>query len=81
MTHAPPDNRELAELSKWIDRHYEGEYLQHRHRIGDLLNTQMIARSVVEFLFLRRKNAAPRPREATDCRNRCVVNLRPYKDS
>ncbi|KAF2627427.1 hypothetical protein BU25DRAFT_411028 [Macroventuria anomochaeta] len=55
MTHAPPNDRELAKLNKWIDRHVNFDYLQHRHRIGDLLHTQMIARSVVEFLFLCRK--------------------------
>ncbi|XPS69909.1 hypothetical protein M3J09_002159 [Ascochyta lentis] len=55
MTHAPPNDKELASLNKWMDRHVKTSYLQHRHRIGDLLNTQMIARSVVEHLFLCRK--------------------------
>lgn len=55
MTHAFPDDRELAKINKWIDRHVKFEYLQHRHRMGDLLNTQMIARSVVEYLFLCRE--------------------------
>ncbi|KAF9699955.1 hypothetical protein EKO04_001816 [Ascochyta lentis] len=54
MTHAPPNDKELASLNKWMDRHVKTSYLQHRHRIGDLLNTQMIARSVVEHLFLCR---------------------------
>ncbi|KAF1355921.1 hypothetical protein EJ07DRAFT_131247 [Lizonia empirigonia] len=54
MTHAPPNDKLLADLNKWIDRHIQTGYLQHRHRIGDLLNTEMIARSVVEHLFLCR---------------------------
>lgn len=54
MTHAPPNDKLLADLNKWIDRHIQPGYLQHRHRISDLLNTEMIARSVVEHLFLCR---------------------------
>lgn len=56
MTHAPPDNKELADINRWIDRHVQFDFLQHRHRLGDLLNTQMIARSIAEHLFLCRES-------------------------
>lgn len=54
MTHAFPDDAELARINKWIDRHVQFDYLQHKHRMGDLLSTQPIPRSVVEHLFLGR---------------------------
>lgn len=54
MTHAFPNEAELARINKWIDRHVQFDYLQHRHRMDDLLNTQPIARSIIERLFLAR---------------------------
>lgn len=54
MTHAFPDDEGLAKINRWIDRHVQSDYLQHKHRMGDLLNTQPIARSIIEHLFLCR---------------------------
>jgi hypothetical protein len=63
MTHAPPDDVELADLNSWIDRHIEADFLQHRQRIGQLIGTQMIARSITEYDFLCRKIGWPVSRE------------------
>ncbi|KAF2126642.1 hypothetical protein P153DRAFT_81706 [Dothidotthia symphoricarpi CBS 119687] len=54
MTHAPPDDTEYALLIAWIDQRVATSFLQHQYRITHLLNTQSIARSVMETRFLSR---------------------------
>ena len=57
MTHAPPDDANLALLLTWIDHTVTTESLRFSARISQLLDTQMIARSVTEHKFLSRKPA------------------------
>jgi hypothetical protein len=56
LTHAPPNNTELALLNAFIDQRVAVDLLQHRSRMFDLLGANgLIARSLDEQQFFSRK--------------------------
>jgi hypothetical protein len=56
LTHAPPNNTELALLSAFIDQRVSTELLQHEAQMFDLVGAnELIARSVTEQRFLALK--------------------------
>ncbi|KAH7083813.1 hypothetical protein FB567DRAFT_92406 [Paraphoma chrysanthemicola] len=55
MTHAPPDNTELALLNAFVDQRVSAELLKHKTHMFDLISANgLIARSVSELQFLSR---------------------------
>jgi hypothetical protein len=56
MTHAPPNDTDLALLIAFIDQRVSAELLKHRDRMFDLLSSNgLIARSITEHRFLSRE--------------------------
>jgi hypothetical protein len=76
MTHAPPNNTELALLNTFIDQRVAIRLLRHKTRMFELLHQNpLIARSVVEHRFLSRMLLSSQAPSSPLTRDRHTVHV------